>query len=263
MSEFEMLTSTIALSMGVAWASGINLYAALLVLGIGGSTGNIALPPELLVLEDPMVIGAAGLMYFVEFFADKTPGVDTGWDGIHTFIRIPAGALLAASAVGDVTPALEITAGILGGSMSAASHATKAGTRLMINTSPEPFSNWTASITEDVAVIGGLWAALNYPVAFMVFLVLFIIFMIWFLPKIWRGIKLLFRKIGEWLGFIEKTEEQSESASQQNAKSNSDALEKISQLKSLLDDGAITPDEFEHQKKHLLELSLNSPSSST
>ncbi|MCG8312271.1 MAG: DUF4126 domain-containing protein, partial [Pseudomonadales bacterium] len=204
MSEFELLTSTIALSMGVAWASGINLYAAILVLGVGGSTGNIELPPDLMVLQDPMVIGAAGLMYFVEFFADKTPGVDTGWDGIHTFIRIPAGALLAASSVGDVTPALEITAGILGGGMAATSHATKAGTRMMINTSPEPFTNWAASITEDVAVLGGLWAALNYPIAFLALLALFIIFAIWILPKIWRAVKLIARKIGEFLGLVEK-----------------------------------------------------------
>ena len=147
--------------------------------------------------------------------------------------------------------------------MSAASHATKAGTRLMINTSPEPFTNWTASITEDVAVIGGLWAALNYPIAFIAFLVLFIIFMIWFLPKIWRGIKLLFRKIGEWLGIVEKAEPSSDVTESQATEADGDALEKLSKLKSLLDDGAITQDEFEHQKKHLLELSLNSTPSST
>ncbi len=242
MSEFELLSSTIALSMGAAWASGINLYAALLVLGVGGSTGHIALPPELQVLQDPMVIGAAGLMYFIEFFADKTPGVDSGWDGIHTFIRIPAGALLAASAVGDVTPALEITAGILGGSMSAASHAAKAGSRLMINTSPEPFTNWTASISEDIAVIAGLWAALNYPIAFIIFLVLFLIFLVWFLPKIWRGVKLLFTKLGQLLGLIDKKKPQT------------DSLEQIATLKALLDDGAITQEEYEAKKNHLLNL---------
>ena len=252
MSEFEMLTNTIALSMGVAWASGINLYAALLVLGIGGSTGNIALPPELQVLQDPMVIGAAGLMYFVEFFADKTPGVDSGWDGIHTFIRIPAGAMLAASSVGDVTPALEIAAGVLGGGMAATSHATKAGSRLMINTSPEPFTNWTASITEDIAVVGGLWTALNYPLVFIGFLVLFLILAIWLLPKIWRGVKLLFRKIGELLGLVKKAPEPGGTAP---AATTTDAVDQMVKLKGLLDDGAITRDEFDHQKKRLLGFS--------
>lgn len=248
MSEFEVLTNTIALSMGVAWASGINLYAALLVLGIGGSTGNIALPAELQVLQDPMVIGAAGLMYFVEFFADKTPGVDSGWDGIHTFIRIPAGAMLAASSVGDVTPALEIAAGILGGSMAATSHATKAGSRLMINTSPEPFTNWTASITEDIAVVGGLWTALNYPLVFIGFLVLFLILAIWLLPKIWRGVKLLFRKIGELLGILEKRP----SDSPNTPAPATDTVDQMVKLKALLDDGVITREEFDHQKQRLL-----------
>lgn len=257
MSEYEAVINTIALTMGVSWASGINLYAALLVLGIGGSTGNIALPAELQVLQDPMVIGAAGLMYFVEFFADKTPGVDSGWDGIHTFIRIPAGALLAASAVGDVTPALEITAGILGGTMSAASHATKAGTRLMINTSPEPFTNWTASVSEDLAVLGGLWAALNYPIAFLIFLGLFVIFMIWFLPKIWRAVKLLFRKLGELLGLIEKIPEAN---TETTTNDSNDPIDKIVRLKQLLDSGAITQDEFDTQKKLLLNLSSSNQS---
>ena len=181
------IVETIALTMGVAWASGINLYATIAVLGIMGSTGNMVLPPELEVVTDPMVIAAACFMYFIEFFADKTPGVDTGWDSIHTFIRIPAGAILAAGAVGDVNPALQLTAGLLGGTLAAGAHATKAGGRVMINTSPEPFSNWLASITEDVLVIAGLWTALHYPIAFLVALGVMIALMIWLLPKIWRG----------------------------------------------------------------------------
>lgn len=192
MDAYHELLRTLALTLGVGWASGINLYAALLVLGIAGSTGDLALPPDLQVLANPLVIGAAGLMYAVEFFADKTPGVDSGWDALHTFIRIPAGALLAAGAVGEVTPALEIAAGILGGGLAATSHATKAGTRLLINTSPEPFSNWTASVAEDVAVFGGLWAALNHPLLFMGVLILFIALVAWLLPKILRAL----RKIG-------------------------------------------------------------------
>lgn len=190
----------IALSMGAAWASGINLYATIVVLGYMGMTGNIDLPPGLEILSDPMVMGAAGLMYCVEFFADKVPGIDSGWDTIHTFIRIPAGAMLAAGAVGDVTPALELTTALLGGTLAAASHATKTGTRLLVNTSPEPFSNWAASISEDLMVIGGLWVALTHPVLFIVGLVVFIILMIWLLPRLWRLLKQVFQRIASWLG---------------------------------------------------------------
>jgi len=195
--------SIIALSMGAAWASGINLYATLFMLGYMGTTGNIVLPPELEILTNPMVMTAAGFMYCVEFFADKIPGVDTGWDSIHTFIRIPAGAMLAASAVGDVTPAVELAAAILGGSFAAGSHMTKSGTRLLINTSPEPVTNWTASISEDLLVIGGLWTALNHPVLFIIGLIVFIALMIWLLPRIWRLLKRVFRRIGSWLGLCE------------------------------------------------------------
>ncbi|MEQ8692420.1 MAG: DUF4126 domain-containing protein [Pseudomonadales bacterium] len=188
----------IALTMGAAWASGINLYATLAVLGIAGSSGYIELPPTLDVVQDPLVILAAGFMYCVEFFADKTPGVDSAWDGLHTFIRIPAGAMLAAGAVGDVTPALAVAAGIVGGTVTAASHATKASSRLVINTSPEPFSNWTASVAEDVAVLAGLWAAFNHPVLFLVAFVLFLALVVWLLPRLLRVIGRIGRKVGSW-----------------------------------------------------------------
>ena len=195
MDAYQQVISTIALTMGAAWASGINLYATIAVLGILGATGNVSLPDQLLVLQSPLVIGSAGLMYLVEFFADKTPGVDTGWDTIHTFIRIPAGVILAAGIVGDVSPALVVAAGILGGAVSATSHMVKAGSRVMINTSPEPFSNWAASIFEDFLVIGGLFTALHYPVLFLILFILFILLAIWLIPKLWRGIKFLVRKI--------------------------------------------------------------------
>ena len=186
------ITQTIALTMGVAWASGINLYAAILMLGYMGTTGNIDLPPDLQVLSNPMVMVAAGAMYIVEFFADKVPGVDTGWDAISTFIRIPAGAILAAGAVGDVGSGAQLAAAIAGGTLATGSHITKAGTRVLINTSPEPVTNWFASVGEDVAVIAGLWTALYHPVLFIVLLVLFILLSIWLLPKLWRGIKKVF-----------------------------------------------------------------------
>ena len=187
--------SIIALTMGVAWASGINLYATIFMLGYLGTTGNIDLPPDLMVVTDPLVMTAAGLMYCVEFFADKTPGVDTAWDALHTFIRIPLGAVLAMGAVGDMTPAVELAAFIVGGSLADATHATKAGSRIVINSSPEPVTNWTASIGEDLLVIAGLWTALNHPVAFLIALVIFIALMVWLLPKIWRGIKHIFNSI--------------------------------------------------------------------
>lgn len=185
----------IALSMGVAWASGINLYATVFMLGLLGSSGHIVLPPGLEVVTDPLVMFSAGLMYCVEFFADKTPGVDSGWDTIHTFIRIPAGAVLAMGAVGDTSQAAELMAFLLGGSLAAGAHATKAGSRVLINTTPEPFSNWATSLGEDALVIGGLWAALYHPIAFLIGLLLFIALMIWLLPKIWRGLRVVFAKL--------------------------------------------------------------------
>jgi len=198
MEEYNQIVTVIAMGMGVAWASGINLYAAILMLGVMGATGNVDLPPDLQVLSDPMVIGAAGFMYCVEFFADKVPGVDSGWDAMHTFIRVPAGAMLAAGTVGDISSAAGIAAGVLGGGMALTTHSIKAGSRVLINTSPEPVTNWTASITEDIAVFAGLWAALNHPVLFIIFMILFIILAIWLLPKLWNGIKSVFRAIGRF-----------------------------------------------------------------
>ncbi|MDQ1268714.1 MAG: hypothetical protein QG618_18 [Thermodesulfobacteriota bacterium] len=195
MESFDQIIKTISLSMGAAWASGINLYATVFVLGILDATGNLALPQGLEILSDPVVLWASGFMYCVEFFADKTPGVDSGWDAIHTFIRIPAGVMIAAGAVGDVNPSLALAAGILGGGLATGSHLTKSGSRLLINTSPEPFSNWTASILEDVVVIGGILAALHYPILFLMLLIGFICLIVWLLPKIWRGVKMLFAKI--------------------------------------------------------------------
>lgn len=196
MEHLEQISAAIALSMGAAWASGINLYATILVLGLMGNSGTMPLPESMQIVQEPLVIGASALMYAVEFFADKFPGVDTGWDAIHTFIRIPAGAALAAAATGNVDPSISLAAAIVGGSLTAATHATKAGSRVMINTSPEPVSNWAASISEDLAVFGGLWLALNHPLLFLAALVIFIILLIWLLPKMWRAINKVFAAIG-------------------------------------------------------------------
>jgi len=193
--------SKIALMMGVGWASGINLYAAVFMLGFMGANGYITLPADLLFLTDPLVMLVAAFMYCIEFFADKTPGVDTGWDTLHSFIRIPAGAILAMRAMGDVSPAAELAAFMIGGSLATVSHATKAGSRVLINTSPEPFSNWAASIIEDLAVLIGLWTALNHPSLFLLALGLFLALAIWLLPKLWRGIRrLVARSAALWRG---------------------------------------------------------------
>jgi len=200
MAEYHALIQTLALTMGVAWASGINLYAAVAMLGIAGNVGYVELPDTLSIVQDPLVIVAAAFMYCVEFVADKTPAVDTGWDAIHTFIRIPAGAMLAAGAVGDVAPALSVAAGILGGGVTAATHATKAGTRVLINTSPEPFSNGFASLAEDVAVFAGLWAALQHPFIFLALFVVFLLALCWLLPRLWRGVRAVLRRIRSWFG---------------------------------------------------------------
>jgi hypothetical protein len=190
----------IALSMGVAWASGINLYAAILVLGLLGLSGNMPLPETLQVLQNPIVISVAGFMYCVEFFADKVQGVDSAWDTLHTFIRIPAGAVLAATAVGDVDPAIAISAALVGGGLTAGTHLTKASTRLLVNTSPEPFSNIGASLAEDTVVVGGLLTALYYPSLFLVFLVVFVALMVWLLPILWRALKGIFDSLKEFFG---------------------------------------------------------------
>ena len=252
MENYEALLTTIALMMGVSWASGINLYAVLLVLGWGGSTGHIDLPAELTVLEDPLVIGAAAVMYFIEFFIDKIPGMDSAWDSIQTFVRIPAGAMLAAGAVGDVTPALEIAAGILGGSLAATSHATKAGTRLLINTSPEPFTNWSASLTGDFLVFSGMWTALKHPEIFLILLAIFIGIAIWLLPKLWRLIKVLLAKIGKFLGLVKAEPVTSTELDTDIPVQRHHHLSALERLQQLRDQGTLTEQEFEQQKEKIL-----------
>jgi len=195
METYQAVTAAIAITLGVGWASGINLYAAMLGLGLMQRLGYAELPVGLEILADPLVIAAAGFMYIVEFVADKTPGVDTVWDTLHTFVRLPAGALLAAAAVGDIAPGAELAAAIVGGGLAAGGHSFKAGSRALINTSPEPLSNWTASISEDIAVIGGLWVALNHPWLFLILLVAFIALLLWLLPRVIRGLRVVGRGI--------------------------------------------------------------------
>jgi len=194
-AEWSVLHS-VALASLLAWASGVRLYLVIFAVGLAGYGGYVDLPPGLKVLEHPWVIGTAGFLLVMEFLADKVPGIDSAWDAIHTFIRIPAGALLAAGATGDTLNALTVAAGLLGGTITAGTHFAKAGGRALINTSPEPVSNWIASFTEDAMVLGAIWFAFHYPIVFLVLLAVFIAFMIWLIPMIWRGIRSLFRAIG-------------------------------------------------------------------
>ncbi len=190
------IVDSVAIAAGLAWASGLRLYAVLFLAGLFGRLGYIQLPETLHVLQHWAVIGAAGLMFVVEFFADKVPALDSLWDGLHTFIRIPAGALLAAYSLGGQDPAIMLAAGLLGGTLTAGTHLTKSGGRAVINTSPEPVSNWAASFSEDALVFGGLFTAFTYPVLFLVLLGIFLLLMIWILPKVWRGIRAVFRRLG-------------------------------------------------------------------
>jgi hypothetical protein len=192
--------ASLATAAGLGWASGVRLYAVVFFLGLLQQSGIYTLPTDLQTLGNPWVMGASGFMFLVEFLADKIPGFDSVWDAANTFIRIPAGALLAAAAVAGSDPGMGIAAGILGGAVAAGSHATKASARALINTSPEPFSNWTASFSEDALSIGAVWAALVYPLIMLGFLIVFFILAIWLLPKIWRGLRRVIASIRQLLG---------------------------------------------------------------
>lgn len=189
------ILQSVALAGGMAWASGMRLYAVVFIAGLLGRLGYLQLPSTLQVLENPLVLGIAGFMLVMEFLADKIPAVDSVWDAVHTFIRIPAGALLAALALGDHDPAWMVAAGLIGGTLTAGTHAAKAGSRALINTSPEPVSNVATSLGEDALVATGLFAAIQYPVVFLVLLGVFVLLLIWLLPKLASGIRLVFGKL--------------------------------------------------------------------
>lgn len=189
----------VALAAAVGWASGLRLYAVLFIVGGVGYLGVVDLPAGLHVLAHPLVLAASGFMCCVEFFADKIPGVDSAWDVVQTFIRIPAGAALAASVFGDSSAAWMLAAAILGGTLAAGSHAAKAGGRALINTSPEPFSNWTASFGEELAVGTVLWLAFAHPIVALVVIALFVAGMIWLLPKLWRALRAIVTRVAGWL----------------------------------------------------------------
>jgi ABC-type multidrug transport system fused ATPase/permease subunit len=193
--------TTLSVAMGSAWLSGVNLYATVGTLGLLQKFGWVKLPGELGVLSNSWVLGVAGVMYAVEFFADKIPAVDSAWDAVHTFIRVPAGAILAATAFADFDPTVKTIAMIVGGGVALGSHGLKATTRLAANTSPEPFSNIALSVGEDIFTFGGtLLMTLVSPVAMLVIVVLFLILLIWLVPKIYRTLRRLMFKLRSLFG---------------------------------------------------------------
>lgn len=187
--------STISLALGSAWTSGINLYATVTILGLLQKLGLTKLPLGLTALDSWWVIGVAGGLFVVEFFADKIPYVDSVWDVIHTFIRIPAGAIVAYAATNQMDSSVTVIATLLGGGLALSSHGTKAALRATANLSPEPVSNWALSFIEDGLAIVGTLLAVFAPFIIMAVLGIFVIFFIWFVPKVFRAIGRLFRAI--------------------------------------------------------------------
>lgn len=194
------LASLAALAAGLGWASGLRLYALVFVLGALARFAGVQLPGGLGVLAHPLVLGVSGLMLLVEFFADKLPWLDSVWDVVHTFIRIPAGAALAAAVMGEQGGALQIAMGLLGGTLAAGTHFAKAGARAAINTSPEPVSNVATSFGEDVLFAGGLWTLLHQPLLFLGALAVFCVFALVLIVVLWRFVARLLRRRPEGVG---------------------------------------------------------------
>ncbi len=188
-------THLVALAAALGWASGFRLYAAVFMTGMAGFLGWLPLPPGLQVLQHPAVLGVSGVMLFMEFFADKIPFIDSLWDVVHTVVRIPAGALLAAGALGADGQAGTMVAALLGGTLAAASHATKMTTRAAVNTSPEPFSNMAVSLFEDGIVVAGLWLAATHPVAFGIALIVALAVMAVLLALLFKFFTAVLRKV--------------------------------------------------------------------
>lgn len=187
--------STLSLALGTAWTSGINLYATVTVLGLLQKFGAAKLPGGLDALDNWWIIGVAGFLYLIEFFADKIPYVDSAWDAIHTFIRVPAGAIVAYAATSQMDTTVWAIAALLGGGLALSSHGTKAALRATTNLSPEPVSNWTLSIVEDIIAFAGSVLAVFAPVLIAIVLGFFVIFFVWFAPKAFRAVRRLFRSI--------------------------------------------------------------------
>ncbi len=190
----------LALAAALGWASGFRLYAVVFIVGVMGASGALALPAGLQVLQNPLVLAVAGSLMLVEFFADKVPWIDSAWDAVHAFIRIPAGALLAAGVFGADHAAMGAIAGLLGGSLAATSLATKMTTRAAVNTSPEPFSNALVSLFEDGLVVGVVWLATQHPVAFGVALVAMLVLSVALLVVLFKFLRAVLRRVSSFFG---------------------------------------------------------------
>jgi len=187
--------STLAISMGASWVSGINLYATVAMLGLLGRFTSVKLPGELDVFTSWWIIGVALFLFVVEFVADKIQVVDSIWDVIHTFIRIPAGAIIAATAFGEFDRKIQVVALLVGGGLALSSHGTKAATRAVINASPEPFSNIAASVAEDILVIVSILLAAFLPVLVFVVIGAGLCFSLWILPRVIRFFRQVVRRV--------------------------------------------------------------------
>jgi hypothetical protein len=181
-------------TLGFSFAAGINLYATVAILGLASRYGWVALPEQYRVFDSDLIITAAIVMYAIEFFADKIPWVDSLWDAMHTVIRPLGGALIAVTTLGEASPATETLVGLLGGTLAASTHFTKAGTRAVANTSPEPFSNWLLSLGEDVFVVTLGFIALKYPLAAALIVLVAIVLMATFAAWIVRAVKRRWRR---------------------------------------------------------------------
>jgi nicotinamide riboside transporter PnuC len=183
------LLPTLGRTLGFSFAAGINLYATVAILGLASRYGWVQLPEQFRLFDNDIVIGAALTLYVIEFFADKVPWVDSLWDAVHTIIRPIGGALIAVTTLGEASPTMEGVIALLGGTVAAGSHFTKAGTRAVANTSPEPFSNWILSIAEDVFVVGLGFIALKYPTIAAVVVIVAVVLMIMFATWIIRAVR--------------------------------------------------------------------------
>jgi len=198
------LTQLVAIAAALGWASGLRLYAVVFITGLAGWLGSISLPGDLHVLSNPIVLGASGLMLFIEFFVDKIPGLDSIWDGVHTFVRIPAGAALAGAVFGGDQASWVTAAALMGGTLAATSHAAKLTTRASANTSPEPFSNIALSLLGDGAVPVMLWLSWVHPVVALVVLAVVVVVSLFVVWVLWRFIARLMRRMRGGYAAIEQ-----------------------------------------------------------
>ena len=186
---------TLSLALGSAWTSGINLYATVSMLGLLQKFGATKLPGGLDVLDNWWIIGVAAGLYLIEFFADKIPYVDSVWDVVHTFIRVPAGAIVAYAATNEMDASVGVIATLFGGGLAFSSHGTKAALRMGANLSPEPVSNWVLSIVEDIIAFAGTFLAVFAPILIAIVLLIFAFFFLWFAPKVFRAVRKLLNGI--------------------------------------------------------------------